>query len=310
MENKSKPRSKPRSKPGNKSGSKPRGTKPQDTTPRSQQNDSRGVGEYVFRAKSHGAHLFKVLSEILQSNLKTACFQLKPEGIYLRQMDANRRTLIDLQMEAENFNLFKYDFQNSDSMFVGLTLTHLHKMMKSIKKKDSICLYILRANPNELAIQVIPKENNRITTSYMKVQRVQNILVDVPSGYDSSVIIPSAEFQKISKDILAIGKTIRIKSQGNKLEFGVDSGGILKRTIEVGALDEEEPSAGQLFDQTFQSEQLLKITKLANLSNFVHIHTAAGLPLLFSSRVGDLGKISIFIKNKNQILADGAEAMG
>ena len=78
----------------------------------------------------------------------------------------------------------------------------------------------------------------------------------------------------------------------------------------MGALDEEEPSAGQLFDQTFQSEQLLKITKLANLSNFVHIHTAAGLPLLFSSRVGDLGKISIFIKNKNQILADGAEAMG
>jgi proliferating cell nuclear antigen len=264
--------------------------------------------EYLFRAKSHGAHLFKVLSEILQSNLKTACFQLKPNGIFLRQMDANRRTLIDLKMESENFNLFKFDGQgsSSDSMFVGLTLTHLHKMMKSIKKKDSICLYILKSNPNELAIQVIPKENNRITTSYLKVQRVQNILVDVPSGYDSSVIIPSAEFQKISKDILAIGKTIRIKSQGNKLEFGVDSGGILKRTIEVGDIDDETPS-GPLFDQTFQSEQLLKITKLSNLSNFVHIHTSHGQPLLFSSRVGDLGKISIYIKNKDQILADGTD---
>ena len=78
------------------------------------------------------------------------------------------------------------------------------------------------------------------------------------------------------------------------------------RCQQFGASDLHLPS-GPLFDQTFQSEQLLKITKLSNLSNFVHIHTSHGQPLLFSSRVGDLGKISIYIKNKDQILADGTD---
>ena len=69
--------------------------------------------EYIFKAKSHSAYLFKVLSEILQSNLKTSCFQLKPDGIYLRQMDDNRRTLIDLHLDAGNFNSFKFDGRSS-----------------------------------------------------------------------------------------------------------------------------------------------------------------------------------------------------
>ena len=260
--------------------------------------------EYIFKAKSHSAYLFKVLSEILQSNLKTSCFQLKPDGIYLRQMDDNRRTLIDLHLDAGNFNSFKFDGRSS--MFIGLTLTHLHKLLKSIKKKDSICLYIRKSDPNELAIQVIPKENNRITTSYLRVQRVQNILVDVPSGYSNSVIVPSCEFQKISKDVLAIGKTVRIKATNGKLELGVDSGGILKRTVQFGNIgdDEDDEDDGTQFNEVFKYEQLLKINKISNLSSFVHIHTKTSLPMLFTTRVGDLGKLSIYIKNKEQAIND------
>ena len=261
---------------------------------------------YLFKAKSHSAYLFKVLSEILQSNLKTSCFQLKKSGIFLRQMDQNRRTLIDLELNAENFNSYK--FNGTGSMFVGLTLTHLHKLLKSIKKKDSICLFIKKDEPNELAIQVIPKENNRVTTSYLKVQRVQNILVDVPTGYATSVIVPSSEFQKISKDVLTIGKMIRIKARAGKLEFGVDSGGILKRTVEFGSIededDDDDADGGVEYDQVFQNEQFLKITKIFNLSNYIHVYTTPGLPINISSRVGDLGKISVFVKNREQSLAD------
>ena len=268
---------------------------------------------YLFKAKSHAAYLFKVLSEILQSNLKTSCFQIKKEGLYLRQMDSNRRTLIDIQLDAENFNFYKYE-GTATSMFVGLTLSHFHKLLKSIKKKDSIGLYIKKSNPNELAIQVIPKENNRVTTSFLKIQRVQNIMVDVPTGYAESTIIPSSEFQKITKDVLGIGKSIRIKASNGRLEFGVDAGGILKRVVEFGnAEDDEEEEEDQEdeilqkkveFDQVFYSEQLLRITKICNLASVIHISAQQNLPLLFKTRVGDLGKIQIFIKNEKQAVAD------
>ena len=99
---------------------------------------------------------------------------------------------------------------------------------------------------------------------------------------------------------------IRIKARAGKLEFGVDSGGILKRTVEFGSIEDEDEDddGGVEYDQVFQNEQFLKITKIFNLSNYIHVYTTPGLPINISSRVGDLGKISVFVKNREQSLAD------
>ena len=58
-----------------------------------------------------------------------------------------------------------------------------------------------------------------MTTSYLKIQRVQNILVDKPDGYTHHVTIPSTDFQKIYKDILTIGKIVSVSSTGNVINF-------------------------------------------------------------------------------------------
>ena len=53
------------------------------------------------------------------------------------------------------------------------------------------------------------------------------------------------------------------------------------------------------YSQEFSTEQLCRITKLAGLSTNMQIFP--GKPLLFKSNVGSLGKISIFIKSKEQL---------
>ena len=41
---------------------------------------------------------------------------------------------------SENFTLYK--FKNPEKMFIGINMSHFHKMVKAIKKKDSMVLFI------------------------------------------------------------------------------------------------------------------------------------------------------------------------
>ena len=41
---------------------------------------------------------------------------------------------------------------------IGLNLQHLHKMLKSIKKKDTVEIFIRDADDNNFGIRIIPKD--------------------------------------------------------------------------------------------------------------------------------------------------------
>jgi proliferating cell nuclear antigen PCNA len=257
----------------------------------------------IFKCKSMEAYQIKILAELLTNNLKHGCFDLTDDGITLRMFDQPRRTLVDMNLQAENFSLYK--FKSDDRFCLGLNLNHFHKMLKSIKKKDSLQLFINSETPNELGIKTIPKENTRITTSGIKIQNIQNVEADVPLGYGKPVIVPSPDFQKMCKELSSIGSTnIRVKARGFHIDFIADADGILKRKVRLGETDDsdEENEVEQVstfYEATFTTDQFTRINKIAGLSSTMQIFSGSNdLPLLFRSSVGSLGKISVYIKSK------------
>jgi proliferating cell nuclear antigen PCNA len=258
----------------------------------------------VFKCKTGEAYSVKVLAELLTNNLKTGCFQVDEIGITLRMFDHHRNTLVDLELLAENFCIYK--FKSKEKINLGLNLNHFHKMLKSIKKKDSLQLFINNENNKELGIKTIPKENTRITTSAIKIQNIQNLDIDIPAGYNKPVIVPSSEFQKMCKDLSSIGSTnIKVVSKNFSIQFIADADGILKRKVVFGenddSDDENDSKENQGYNSTFATDQLSRITKLSGLSSTMQIFTSNNLPLLFRSNIGSLGKISIYIKSKELI---------
>ena len=255
---------------------------------------------YIFRCKTSEAYNIKVLAELLTNNLKTGCFEVSKEGITLSMFDHHRRTLVELNLDAENFSYYR--FTSDTNMCLGLNLNHFHKMLKSIKKKDSLHLFILEDNPHELGIKTIPKENSRLTTSGLKIQSIQNIKIESPCGYVRSVIVPSSEFQKMCKDLSSIGSTnIKLVAKEFSISFLADADGILTREVSFGEQDESgnEDVDNNTYRATFATDQLTRITKIAGLGNNLQIYTGAlDLPLLFKSNIGSLGKLSIYIKSK------------
>jgi proliferating cell nuclear antigen PCNA len=253
---------------------------------------------YIFKAKTQDAYVIKLLGELLQNNIRNAGFQISKQGIKLTVSDANQHLHIDLNLDSENFSSYVF---NRDSMYIGILLNHFHKMLKNIKKKDSLTLFIRADKPQELGISVKPKENNRQTTSFIKLLHMQVVHFQLPSGYGKPVIVHSPEFQKTVKDLNNIGKEIKIISKGSKIKFFCDAGNIYSREIVFGENDEDEDFEDEEYNQDFDTDILSKISKISGLSSNIQIYTKRNLPILFKSSVGNLGKISIYIKSKEQI---------
>jgi proliferating cell nuclear antigen PCNA len=255
----------------------------------------------IFKAKTSSAYTIKILAELLQNNIKTGCFEIFHDGIKLCMMDHHKTILIQVLLESENFTFYK--FKPVDKLYLGINFNHLHKMLKSIKKKDSLQLFIDDSFPNDLGIKVIPKENNRITTSYVKIQEIQTLNISIPEGYDKPIIVPSSEYQKMTKDMSHIGSTTVITAKNFHIKFKCNAGGIMKRHVEFGEMgdsdDEDKDNSKDEYNQEFDTEQLARITKMAGLSANMQIYPKNGLPLLFRSSIGSLGKLSIYIKSKD-----------
>jgi proliferating cell nuclear antigen len=259
----------------------------------------------IFKAKSPNAYIVKILAELLQNNIKTACFEVDKSGIKLCMMDAHKTILINVTLDSENFSIYK--FKPNKKMCLGINLNHFHKMLRSIKKKDSVELYIKDDEPTDLGIKVIPRENTRITTSFIKIQTIQTLDIDIPKGYKKPIIVPSSDYQKTCKDMSHIGKNINIIAKKYHIQFKCNAGGVLKRIVEFGEIeddsddDDTDDENTTEYNQFFSTEQLSKITKISGLGGNMQIYARKGLPLLFRSPIGDLGKISIYIKSKEEL---------
>lgn len=258
----------------------------------------------IFKAKTNDSHVIKVLIELLQNNIKIGCFVINDEGITFRMMNMDKCILFDIELHAENFNIYKY--KKKEKLFIGLNLNHFFKMIRSIKKKDSIQLTIYENKKNDLHIKVIPKENNRITTSVIKIQPTQNIHISLPNGYKQSVIMPSNDYQKMCKSMSNISDVIKIVSKDNYICYRCDTGELMTKEVEFGSFDDSDTSdsdekENETITQKFDMLRLLNTSKLSGLSNKIHVCVKEKSPLLYKLRVGTLGKMSIFIKEKEYI---------
>jgi len=252
----------------------------------------------IFTAKTTDAYYFKILVELLSHNIKIAHININEDCISLSSMDTNRKVLIDLKLLAENFSLYKY---KGTKRYLGINLNHFHKMLKSIKKKDSLQLFIPTENQNKLGIRVFPKDNNRVTTSYITIQNVQEIDIELPKIYSKPVIIPSSEFSKSLKDLGNIGNQTEISVQNFYVKFCCKTDGILERIVEFGEIDvyDKDEEIFNSYKETFFTDQLGKIAKISGLGSQLKLYT--GKPIMFKTNVGNLGELSIYMKSIDEL---------
>jgi hypothetical protein len=212
--------------------------------------------------------------------------------------DTHQRICIDFSLLGENF--INYEVNSSKKIFIGVNLIHLYKMLKPIKKKDSI-EFIKESEESEiLDIRQISSGTGKITTSSLKIQNIQNLEIELPSDYTNYVPIPSSEYQKMCKDMENISQTVQIRATEKSITFKADMTHVYARSIVFG----DETESKEIYSQTFDTEQLNNLKRISGLgitSGNIHIFCMNNRPILMRTNIGTLGKINIYVKSKEQI---------
>lgn len=259
--------------------------------------------QFLIQIKTIEAHAIKTLVELLQNSLKIGCFVIKKDNISLRMMDSNKKILIDLDLNAKYFNYYKYEQSNNDQINIGVNLSHMHKMIKSIKKRDSIEIYIYKETPTKLFIKITPRDLSKVTISCLKIQNIESLNIDLPDTYHHSVLVSSSEFTKTCKDLLTVSPSLIVKGYPFYIKLKSEIINMFSREVTLGECRKEDCKNGDdcIYHEEFDNNFLSKFLKISGLHNNLTLNFQPQMPFQIQSRVGSLGTVSLYIKSKSQL---------
>lgn len=258
------------------------------------------MNNIIFRADSTEAYAFKVLIDVLNTTVKVGCFTIRSNGIYLKMMDNHQKILVNLKLDASSFNLYHYD-TSKESINVGVNLSNMFRMLKTIKKRDSISLFISKDDSDNMCLKVFPKDMSKVIMSKIKCQSIEALDIELPSPYKQSILVNSNEFSKTMKDMLNVSPTVMIRAQKFFIKFFSDIEGILSRECILGNYIEEIDKPPYTFEEVYDNEILSKILKISGLNTYLKIEFENDCPLNIRSNVGTIGELSIYLKSKRQL---------
>lgn len=252
----------------------------------------------IFKTKIQEGYVIKILVELLNNTVRNICLGIFEHGIEMRTMDSQRHILINVEIQKTKLNIYELDH----TIYTGINLSHLYKMLKTLKKKDSIVLYIFENDPNKLFIDIISKEGFKISTAHIQLQQIQNLDIELPTGYDNTVIVPSNQYQRTLKDINNLNEKISIVMRKYSLDIACSDDNIFSRTIYFG---EPNDASDVRFQYNYNIDMFIRTIKLAGLNNVIYISGLKEFPIRLKTDIGSIGSMSLYIKSNEQIEKGG-----
>jgi hypothetical protein len=260
------------------------------------------TSNFVFRARTKDGHIVKLLGELIHNTgILQAPFIIDNEGIKLSAADANAHQLINFTLYRENFQMWKC----TKPLYFHVNATHFHRMVKTIKKKDYITIYIKDDDVCKLCFCVETIDEAAPSFTNIHIQYcLQPQVFSVPEGYPAPTTCTKAEYQKM-KMLQIISKQMIVTSPyPGLMYFFCDGGVVYDRKVVLGSeyQDEEIKKEAEEFRQTFSTSKLTSLTKCANQSTSnIKIYCKKNLPLKIKMTAASLGDLVICIKSDERI---------
>lgn len=248
--------------------------------------------DYLFYCKTREGYVFKVLFELLKNCVKTASLKISRDGLTITSIDTKRQLLLVINMNKHNFNIYRAH----TVLNISVNLTSFYNMLKTIKKKDGICLYIENASPNKFHIIKDDMDQNERCANNIQIMKTQDIEYDSIDEYKEPIIINAKKLQNTLKDISTTkGRVTEIISNGYYIRFFCDNGSIMTADKTHGDIDIH---ADENYRETFDSALIAKLQKILGLTQNAKIYVSADSPMKLELNIGSLGNIVIYIKSR------------
>lgn len=257
----------------------------------------------MFEATLQQGEVFRKNIMAITELVTEANFDCSEDGISLQAMDSSHVSLVGLQLRASGFEGFRCDRNIS----LGMNLASLTKVLKCMNAKDRITI---RAEGEADSCSFIfeSQDEGRISKFDLKLMDIDAEQLGIPeTEYQCIIRMPSAEFQRIVRDMQVMGDTISIAASKDGVKFAV-TGDIgkgdvtLKHTKNVEA-DADECDSVKIeleenVTQTFALRYLNFFTKATPLSKVVNLYMSPEVPLMVEYVMEELGHVRYYLAPK------------
>ena len=130
-------------------------------------------------------------------------FDCNDSGVALQAMDNSHVALVSMMLKAESFSPFRCD----RNIALGINLTSLMKVLRCAQNEDILTLKAEDA-PDVVNLVFESSESDRLSEYDIKLMDIDQEHLGIPeTEYAATITMPSAEFQKICRDLMALSES-------------------------------------------------------------------------------------------------------
>ena len=243
---------------------------------------------------------FRTLMTALKDILLETNISFEPDGIRIINMDKSHTILAHLYLAAQNFEFYEC---KKEKIIIGVNMFHLFKLINSIDNDDTLTIYIENSDyvdgiVSHLALKFENGEIKQCKTQKLRLIEPESEELEYPDVVFSSIInLPSADFQKIIRDLSCISDKLEIKSVGNELIFkcqGQFASAEIHRAEADGSMGFiKKQDSSKVIQGEFSLKNLGYFIKCTNLCSQIEVYLENDLPLVVKYDVASLGSIKL-----------------
>ena len=146
--------------------------------------------------------IFKVIDAI--KDLVQDCnFDCNDSGVALQAMDNSHVALVSMMLKAEAFSPFRCD----RNIALGINITSFQKVLRCAQKDDILTLKA-EDSPDVINLVFESAASDRLSEYDIKLMDIDQEHLGIPdTEYAANITMPSAEFQRICRDLGALSES-------------------------------------------------------------------------------------------------------
>ena len=170
-----------------------------------------GCADALYSTADFSLQVVEAIKDLVQD----CNFDCNDSGIALQAMDNSHVALVSMMLKAESFSPFRCD----RNIALGINLTSLTKVLRCAQNEDILTLKAEDA-PDVVNLVFENAESDRLSEYDIKLMDIDQEHLGIPeTEYAATITMPSAEFQKICRDLMALSEsgTIQLPASLAKL---------------------------------------------------------------------------------------------
>jgi proliferating cell nuclear antigen len=236
----------------------------------------------MLEARLEQAALLKKLIDAIRDLVQEGNFDCNDQGIAMQAMDNSHVALVSMMLKAETFSPFRCD----RNIALGINLASLTKVLRAAQNDDILTLSSEDA-PDVVKLLFENTVSNRNSYYELKLMDIDQEHLSIPAtDYAATITMPSAEFTRICRDLLALSESVAIHCEEKKVTFSCEGDiGSGKVTL-MKSTDVAEPDNNVSLELTepvlltFSLKYLNNFCKASGLSSSVKVCLSNEVPLL------------------------------